>query len=128
MTFILAKDFSENSIKNALLERRTIGYCGNYLVGEQHWLQAFLDAAIDCKLIGEDKKDKKRVYMLTNTCSIPFALRAGTDVHHVKPFQAIRISVSNKRVKPLDFVVENMWVAGDQHPLLTLDVDSQTAY
>lgn len=123
MTLILAKDLSEKSIKEAMLDRRTIGYCGNYLVGEQRWLQAFLDAAIDCKHIGEDKKDQKSIFLLTNTCSIPMVMRAGTAVHHIKPFQSIRILVSNKRKKPLDFVVENMWVAGDKHPLLTLDID-----
>lgn len=123
MTLILAKDLSEKSIKEAMLDRRTIGYCGNYLVGEQRWLQAFLDAAIDCKRIGEDKKEQKNIFLLTNTCSIPMVMRAGTVVHHIKPFQSICILVSNKRKKPLDFVVENMWVAGDKHPLLTLDID-----
>ena len=123
MTFILAKECSEKAIKEALLARRTIGYCGNYLVGEQQWLQEFFDAAVECKMIGKDHKTKQNVYMLTNTCSVPFALSTGSAVHMLQPFQSIRILVSDKRTKPLDFVVENMWIVDEQHPRLTLKTD-----
>ena len=121
MTFILAKDMSEKAIKEALLERRTIGYCGNYLMGEQCWLQEFFDAAVDCRVVGTDSKSK--VYVLTNTCSIPFALRIGNGIQLLKPFQATRLTISKKRENPLDFVVENMWIADEQHPKLTLRID-----
>ena len=123
MTFILAKECNEKSIKEALLDRRTIGYCGNYLIGEQKWLQEFFDAAVECKIIGEDKKEEKNIFMLTNTCSVPFAVRAGSVVHTLKPFQSIRLAVSSKRREPLDFIVENMWIEDEQHPLLTLEID-----
>ena len=121
MTFILAKDKSEKAIKEALLDRRTIGYCGNYLMGEQHWLQEFFDAAVDCRVIGAD--NKSNIYMLTNTCSVPFALRIGNTVQFLNPFQAIRLTISKKKNTPLDFVVENMWIADEQHPQLTLMLD-----
>ena len=123
MTFILAKECSEKDIKEALLARRTIGYCGNNLVGEQQWLQEFFDAAVECKIVGKDQKSQKDIYMLTNTCSIPFALSTGGAVHNLLPFQTIRIMVSDKRTKSLDFVVENMWVVDEQHPRLTLKTD-----
>lgn len=123
MTFILANEKSEVAIKEALLDRRTIGYCGNNLVGEQQWLQEFFDAAVDCRVVGEDAKSKSNVYMLTNTCSVPFALRVSNTVQVLNPFQAIRLTVSKKRALPLDFVVENMWIVDEQHPRLTLAID-----
>ncbi|MBQ3260894.1 MAG: histidinol-phosphatase [Alistipes sp.] len=123
MTFILAKEKSEKAIKEALLDRRTIGYCANNLIGEQRWLQEFFDAAVECRIIGEDAKAKADVYMLTNTCSVPFALRVGNAVQMLKPFQSLRLTVSKKRAKPLTFVVENMWIVDEQHPKLTLRMD-----
>lgn len=123
MTFILAKECSEKDIKEALLARRTIGYCGNNLVGEQQWLQEFFDEAVECKIVGKDQKSQKDIYMLTNTCSVPFALSTGGAVHNLLPFQTIRIMVSDKRTKSLDFVVENMWVVDEQHPRLRLKLD-----
>ncbi len=123
MTFVLAKECSEKAIKEALLDRRTIGYCANNLVGEQCWLQEFFDAAVECKYAGEDKKRNENVFMLTNTCSVPFALSMGGAVRMLNPFQTMRVSVSKKRTKPLDFVVENMWIVDEEHPRLTLKVD-----
>ena len=123
MTFVLAKEKSEKAIKEALLDRRTIGYCGNYLVGEQNWLQEFFDAAVECKIVGKDAKSKANIYLLTNTCSVPFALRVGNAVQVLNPFQTLRLTVSAKRAKPLDFVVENMWIVDEQHPKLTLSLD-----
>lgn len=123
MTFVLAKEKSEKAIKKALLDRRTIGYCGNYLVGEQNWLQEFFDAAVECKIVGKDAKSKANIYLLTNTCSVPFALRVGNAVQVLNPFQTLRLTVSAKRAKPLDFVVENMWIVDEQHPKLTLSLD-----
>lgn len=123
MTFVLAKEKSEKAIKEALLDRRTIGYCGNYLVGEQSWLQEFFDAAVECKIVGKDAKSKANIYLLTNTCSVPFALRVGNAVQVLNPFQTLRLTVSAKRAKPLDFVVENMWIVDEQHPKLTLSLD-----
>ena len=61
--------------------------------------------------------------MLTNTCSVPFALRVSNTVQVLNPFQAIRLTVSKKRALPLDFVVENMWIVDEQHPRLTLAID-----
>ena len=56
MTFILAKECTEKAIKDAILKHRTIGYSHNHLIGEEMWLNEFLNAAVDCKVIAVNEK------------------------------------------------------------------------
>ena len=72
MTFIMAKECTEKAIKEALLKRRTIGYSGNHLFGEEKYLVEFLNEAIDCQIVSDNEKKGHRAYLLTNKCSIPF--------------------------------------------------------
>ena len=119
MTFILAKSCDEESIKEALKERRTIGYSGNHLVGEERYLAAFIDAAVECKVVAED--DKKLTYSLTNRCSVPFMLFHQNNTYKLEPFRALCFSFSKDT--PPTFVVENMWHVDEQHPTVTLSID-----
>ena len=107
--------------------RRTIGYSANHLVGEQEWLEAFLNAAVECRLIGIDEKGGTRSFQFTNTCSFPFLLRRGKAVHTLRPFQSLRIKISRNEdtgewYEPL-FQVDNMWTAGDKQPKVTIEID-----
>ena len=123
MTFILANEKSEKAIKEALLARRTICYCGNNLMGEVEWLQEFLDAAIDCKVVARNDNKKTQTCQLTNHCSIPFLLRRGDRVYKLDPFQSIQVIHSTKNEEKLQFVVDNMWIVDEQHPQLTVNAD-----
>ena len=129
MTFIFAKDLTEDAIKDALLKRRTIGYSANNLIGEEKWLKEFADAAIDCKIVSINEKKGHRVFQITNTCSIPFRLRRLKSVYTLKPFESLRVRIGRNKdtgvyYKP-QFIVENMWTAGDKHPnfIFTIDKD-----
>ena len=127
MTFILAKECTEKDIREALEKRRTIGYSSNNLVGEQMWLDEFLNAAVECKVVAVDEKKGFRTFQLTNTCSVPFLLRRGQTVYKLDPFQSLRMNFgknkeNGKLLKP-EFVVDNMWTVGDKHPKLTIDID-----
>ena len=127
MTFILAKELTEKAIREALEKRRTIGYSSNNLVGEDMWLKEFIDAAVECRVVGVNDKKGYRAFELTNTCSVPFVLRRGVLVYTLNPFQSLRINISRDKKsgkfnKP-EFVVDNMWTVGDQHPKFVLDID-----
>ena len=127
MTFIMAKECTEKSIREALEKRRTIGYSANNLIGEEVWLKEFLDAAVECKVIAVNEKKGHRGFQLTNTCSIPFILRRGKLVYVLKPFQSLHINISRDKNsgdfnKPV-FEVDNMWTVGDKHPKITLTID-----
>lgn len=120
MTFVMAKQCDEKSIKEALKERRTICYSGNHLVGEERYLAAFIDAAILCKVVAQN--DKQRIYSLTNTCSVPFMLKHRNNTYRLLPFKSLQFSFS-KDTKSPTFVVENMWHIDEQHPTVTISVD-----
>lgn len=126
MTFVFAKECSEKAIKEALLKRRTIGYSANNLVGEEVWLEEFLNSAVECKVVTENAKGE-RVFSLTNTCSIPFLLRRGSRVYTLNPFESVSVSLgkdksSGNYLAPV-FTIDNMWSVGDKHPQFTIEID-----
>lgn len=127
MTFILAKECTEKAIKDALLKRRTIGYAANNLIGEQMWLEEFLNAAVECKVVAVNEKKGHRAYQLTNHCSVPFILRRGKTIYTLNPFQSLRVNFgkdknTGKYNNPT-FTVDNMWTVGDKHPKMTIEID-----
>ena len=127
MTFILAKECTEKAIKDALLKRRTIGYAANNLIGEEMWLEEFLNAAVECKLVAVSSKKDNRTFQLTNHCSVPFILRRGKTIYTLNPFQSLRVNFGkDKKTGKFNdpkFTVDNMWTVGDKHPSLTIEID-----
>lgn len=127
MTIVMAKELTEKAVKDAVLKRRTIVYSGGDLIGEEEWLSEFLNAAIDCRLIREDKEKGSRTYMLTNTTSFTYTFRRGKTIHHLEPFHTLTLSFgkdkkSGKFLGP-KVSVQNMWIAGYKHPIITLKAD-----
>ena len=127
MTFILAKECTEKAIKDALLKHRTIGYSHNNLIGEEMWLNEFLNAAVDCKVIAVNEKKGHRAFQLTNHCSVPFILRRGKTIYTLNPFHSLRVNFGknkeNGKYNEPKFTVDNMWTVGDKHPSLTIEID-----
>ena len=129
MTIIFAKELTEEAIKEALIKRRSIAYSGGDLIGEEEWLEEFLNASIHCQLVKEDKKTHNRTYTFTNMSSIPYELRLGRTVHILEPFKTITLpwskdKKSGKIQKPR-FCIDNMWVAGHKHPHFDIKVDKK---
>lgn len=127
MTFVLADECTEEAIKDALLQRRTIGYSANNLIGEEAWLKEFLNQAVDCRLIAVNAKKGYRSYQFTNTCSIPFVFRNDNRAYILKPFQSFRLDiVCDKKTGTDDnpkFTIDNMWTVGDKHPEFFIEID-----
>lgn len=131
MTIVLAKECTEEAIKEALLARRTIVYSGGDLIGEEEWLKAFLNAAVDCRLVKVDNDPKKgrRTFVFTNNCSIPIYLRRGKTIYELEPFKPMvmgfgRDAKTGKFIAPA-VVVNNMWVADYKHPKFELEIDKK---
>lgn len=130
MTLILAKELTEEAVKEALLKRRTITYTGGILIGEEKWLADYLNAAIDCRLLKVDAKSGERTFQFTNTTSITYNLTNGSKyVYELKPFQAVTVTFgkdkeSGKYLAPT-FTVENMWHIDYQHPTITIEIDKK---
>ena len=131
MTIVLAKECTEEAIKDALLKQRTIVYSGGDLIGEESWLKEFFNAAIDCRLVKEDKdpKNGRRTFAITNKCSIPIYLRRGKTIYELEPFKPVvmgfgRDAKTGKFLAPA-MVVNNMWVADYKHPKFELEIDKK---
>ena len=76
MTLVFAKDNSEDSIKEALFDRRTVVYSGNMLVGEEKFLKPIFDNSITIdknylELAGMERKNLQ----ISNTSEIDYDLK-----------------------------------------------------
>jgi hypothetical protein len=129
MTIIFAKELTEEAIKDALLQRRSIAYAGGDLIGEEEWLGEFLNASIHCQLVKVDKKAHSRTYTLTNMSSIPYELRRNKNVHILEPFKTITLTWGKDKkrgkIQKPRFCIDNMWVAGHKHPHFDIEVDKK---
>ena len=121
MTFIMAKSCTEEDIKEALKAGRTIGYVANNLVGSEKHLAAFINEAVTCRVVAENRKKGEVTYSLTNCCSVPFVLHRGKSIHTLAPFTTRNFTL--KEGKLPRFVVDNMWHANEQHPTVVIAID-----
>ena len=129
MTIIFAKELTEEAIKEALLQRRSIAYAGGDLIGEEKWLAEFLNAAIDCRLVKTDRKSGSRTFTFTNRSSLTYELRRGRTVYTLEPFRTITLTwskdkESGKLLEP-KFCVDNMWITNHTHPNIDIDIDKK---
>lgn len=127
MTLIFAKNLTEKAIKEAILKHRTLAYFAGNIAGEEKLLGDFLNAAVDCKILKEDKKKGERTFMLTNMSSLTYQLRRGKNIYELEPFKSVMVTLgkdkkSDKAAQPT-FHVENMWHIDFQHPTITLEID-----
>ncbi len=73
MTLVFAKDNSEQAIKEALLNRRTAVYFGDLLIGEDVYLRAIADKAVE---IVNVTKNNNTIYVeVMNHSQLPFHLQ-----------------------------------------------------
>ncbi len=121
MTFIMAKSCTEEDIKEALKAGRTIGYVANNLVGSEKHLAAFINEAVTCRVVAENRKKGEVTYSLTNCCSVPFVLHRGKSIHTLAPFTTRNFTL--KEGTQPRFVVDNMWHANEQHPTVVIAID-----
>lgn len=80
MTLVFAKEKTEAAIKEALLNRRTMVYFDDYLVGRKAEAESFFQQAVSvqAKKITTAKAPKLKV-SITNNSDIPFELTCVTD-------------------------------------------------
>lgn len=125
MTLVLASDLTEEAVKEAILDRRTIAFSGGALIGEQMWLGEFLNAAVDCRLV--KTAEDGRTFRLTNNSSVAMTLRLGHRIYLLEPFKSLLIELGRSKESgeylPPIFEVENMWHVDYQHPKIELALD-----
>jgi hypothetical protein len=127
MTLVFAKDLTEKAVKDALLKGRTIAYAAGTLIGEEEWLKAFFNAAVDCHITKIDEKKGNRTFQVTNMSSITYRLRRGKLIYELEPFKSVMITMGKDKKTgdylPPRFLVDNMWHIDFEHPTITLEID-----
>lgn len=114
MTLILAKDNSLESIKEALMARRTLAYAYGTIAGEEHLVRDFFNACITYETYFE-KEGKQYKVRMSNPTSMTFYLNFGGNPVQLRPFTSRNITVN--KGKEVTFTVENLWVPGEKnHP------------
>ena len=120
MTFILAKDASLESLKDALKKRRTLAYSFGTLAGDEQLIKDFFLACVKFETFRVDGKGKRTIRMTNNT-SMDFVLKFGGNPVQLRAFTSRNVSVA--KGKNLNFTVENMWVPTDnKHPEFSLKI------
>lgn len=127
MTLVLAKELTEEAVKEAILKRRTLAYTAGNLIGEEKWLVELLNESIDCRMVLENNEKGTQKFQLTNHSSIPYTLRKGKKTYRLEPFRSTFIVLNKEKdgkklVEP-EFKVENMWHADYQHPIVKIKLD-----
>lgn len=120
MTLILAKDNSLESVKEALMARRTLAYSYGTIAGEEHLVRDFFNACINYEVYFENGKQRK--VRMSNPTSMTFFLNFGGNPVQLHPFTSRNVTVNNG--KEVTFTVENLWVPGEKnHPEFKLTYD-----
>ena len=122
-TIILAKENTQDAIKEALLARRTMGYCGGHVIGEEQMLLDLFHASVECKSLGLKKIKGKwnGQFRLTNNSSIPYTIVRRGITLTLEPFKSITISVPEIKGKiEYKYAITNMWHMDEKHPTITL--------
>ena len=119
MTFILAKDKSLPSLKEALKARRTLAYSFGTIAGEESLLKDFFKASVKAKVVFTNTSNGSRTVSLTNTTSLEYTIRIGSgNPINLDPFSTINTTVAKDG--KIVVKVENMWSGEDSHPEVEL--------
>lgn len=80
MTIAFAKERSAEALKEALFEGRTICYTGNYLYGEQKYLEPVFHHSLKIRKLSDT--DKKVIIEIRNTSGMPYEIIPENDDHY----------------------------------------------
>ena len=121
MTLILAKDCTEESIKEALYAHRTIAYSANILIGEEELLTELFKACVEVKKVGTDWK--KLGVVVKNNSSLPFAVSKDGKNEYVVPANGTAIVYVRRGDKVLNLTVTNMLYGVGKSPKISFKLE-----
>ena len=122
MIIFIIKDTerTEEAIREALFEKRTIAWFGDNLAGKEEFLKAFFRAAVKINFIGETGNEKK--YALKNFSDIPYFLVAENGREIVIPAMGENLITIPSNTEKY-FYVRNLFIGGTKN--LTVEINSK---
>jgi len=133
ITLVFAKEKTEESIKEALMERRTVAWFKDLLIGRDSLLRPLIKASLQIEKLGYQgissvidiyiRNNSSVNYILANQS--PYSFHANGDVITLKANEVTKIEVKTlKQLKEfaLDFEVLNGIIAPKKHPMVSLKV------
>ena len=123
MTLVFAKVRTEESLKEAMFDARTLAYFNNTLAGPEELLMQFFDAAIS---VSEPylTKGKYTWVEVTNNSDVPFRLFGGTegvtDSFTLNANTITTVRIDTEKNKSLEWSVKNMLTAYKEYLRVTL--------
>ncbi len=116
MTLVFAKDKSLESVREALVERRTLAYAYENVWGADQLLKDMFLASMKVEQV------KGRKYLVTNISSVPYVVaEPGKNPVHISPFTSIFLNVA-KESNAIILEVRNMWNGAETHPTVEIVV------
>jgi len=133
VTLVFATEKSEAGIKEALENRRTVGWFNNILVGEAEWMMPLLQASLVVEKAEYIKNTQVAVVTLRNTSDAvfqlenlsPYTFHRHADFVTIGAHETVELEVKTLEVKDsfeLNFKVFNAYIGPEIHPELTLPV------
>jgi len=114
MTFVLAADNTLESIKEALVNGRTLAFSYGDIAGAENLLRSLFSASIEVKFLGYDKK-KGNSILISNKTSLPYCLQVtGTDFDI--PLEPLSSIIVRAKENVVTITAKNMWFGADKHP------------
>jgi hypothetical protein len=131
ITLVFAADRTQDAIKEGLLQRRTVVYFKDQLIGRPEHLLPLLNQSISIKSKGYQGKSNVLNVTLTNNTSCPFTLRNSSPYNLHDQVEMLTVPANGEisfqvktleRIKEvkLDFEVLNAVTAPGKHPIISL--------
>ncbi|MCF3650753.1 Sb-PDE family phosphodiesterase [Synoicihabitans lomoniglobus] len=129
VTLVFAEDRTAEAVRTALMDRRTVVWYADTLIGREAWMQTLLHASLSLEIDGYDESNDLLAFELTNHSDAPLTLRnAGIfslynsgDVLVVPPHETRELNLITKgRVEQVNFAFEvlNALTAPRTHPVM----------
>ena len=122
MTLVLANENTEESLREALIGKRTIAYANNTLCGEEQLLKDLFTSSMTLKVIRDEDNKGKVVLGLTNNSSIPYLVAVkGGNPDYLGPFCTLMIK-QKAGAESVVFEIMNMYCSKKTHPIIEMNI------
>lgn len=122
MTLVLARENTQESLREALEAGRTIAYANSTLCGPEQLLKDLFLSSMTMSVICDKDSIGRTVLALTNMSSIPYMVAVeGGNPEYVGPFCTLILRES-AGVEEISFEVMNMYCTKTTHPVVKMSV------